>query len=156
MKYIPEPEIDNEEIKWQEHTLQQMNEALGMLHEEQRKTIELFYLKKYSYEQITETGYTFMQVKSYIQNGKRNLKTILLKKLGKGQPMNEQQNILPSDENKGESCLKKGSWPILKEVSRLPNNTKWKSGSPDGGMESDALEGLQTMKQAKQKAVSAN
>ena len=43
----------------------------------------LFYLKKYSYEQIiAQTGYTFMQVKSYIQNGKRNLKTILIKKYG--------------------------------------------------------------------------
>lgn len=86
LKYIPEPETDTEEIKWHEHTLRQMNEGLAMLNEEQRKTIVLFYLKKYSYEQIiAETGYTFMQVKSYIQNGKRNLKTILLKKLGKGQ-----------------------------------------------------------------------
>ena len=87
LKYVPETEIDNEEIKWQEHTLQQMNEALTLLSDEQQKAIVLFYLKKYSYEQIiAETGYTFMQVKSYIQNGKRNLKTILLKKLGNSQP----------------------------------------------------------------------
>ena len=80
---FPSTETDKEEIQWHEHTLEQMNEALVLLNEEQRKTIELFYLKNYSYEQIiAQTGYTFMQVKSFIQNGKRNLKTILLKKSG--------------------------------------------------------------------------
>ena len=80
---LPVTEPDKEEIQWQEHTLQQMNEAIRQLNEEQQKTIVLFYLKKYSYEQIiAQTGYTFMQVKSYIQNGKRNLRTILLKNPG--------------------------------------------------------------------------
>ena len=84
---LPGDEPDPEEIKWHEHTLQQMNEALQLLSDEQRLAIELFYLKKYSYEQIiAQTGYTFMQVKSYIQNGKRNLKTILLKKIGNTRP----------------------------------------------------------------------
>ncbi len=84
---ITEQVTDNEEIKWQEHSLQQMKEAIEQLSAEQRKTIVLFYLKKFSYEQIIEhTGYSFMQVKSYIQNGKRNLKTLLLKRLGKGHP----------------------------------------------------------------------
>ena len=74
-------ETDRDEIQMHEHTLQQMTEAIELLNEEQKKTIVLFYLKKCSYEQIiAQTGYTFMQVKSYIQNGKRNLKTILLKK----------------------------------------------------------------------------
>ncbi len=73
---------DEEEFRLQEYTLQQMEEGLGQLNEEQRATITLFYLQKKSYEQImTTTGFTFMQVKSFIQNGKRNLKTILLKKL---------------------------------------------------------------------------
>jgi RNA polymerase sigma factor (sigma-70 family) len=86
LQYMPQAETDAEEIKWQEQTLQQMNDAIEQLNEEQKKSITLFYLKKYSYEQIiAETGYTFMQVKSYIQNGKRNLRTILLKKLGKSQ-----------------------------------------------------------------------
>ena len=80
---IPATETDSEEIKWQDHTLQQMNDAIEQLSEEQKKTIVLFYLKKFSYEQIiAQTGYTFMQVKSYIQNGKRNLKTILTKQNG--------------------------------------------------------------------------
>jgi RNA polymerase sigma-70 factor (ECF subfamily) len=35
----------------------------------------LFYLEKKSYQEISEeTGFSMMQVKSYIQNGKRNLK----------------------------------------------------------------------------------
>jgi len=83
LAYVPVAEEDKEEIQWREHTLQQVNEALELLNEEQRNAISLFYLKMYSYEQIiAQTGYTFMQVKSYIQNGKRNLKTILLKKSG--------------------------------------------------------------------------
>ena len=66
-----------------EYTLEQMNEALEDLNEEQRVSVVMFYLKKMSYQQIMEqTGFTFTQVKSYIQNGKRNLKLILIKKLG--------------------------------------------------------------------------
>jgi RNA polymerase sigma-70 factor (ECF subfamily) len=44
----------------------------------------LFYLEKKSYQEIAEnTGFTLMQVKSHIQNGKRNLKLLLDKKLNK-------------------------------------------------------------------------
>ncbi len=76
-------ETDNEDMQWHEHTLLQMNQAIELLNEEQKTAIVLFYLKKYTYEQIiAHTGHTFMQVKSHIQNGKRNLKTLLLKKLG--------------------------------------------------------------------------
>jgi RNA polymerase sigma-70 factor (ECF subfamily) len=75
-------ETDKEALQQNMYTLEQMNQALTELNEEQKNTIILFYLKKMSYQQIMEkTGYTFMQVKSYIQNGKRNLKTILLNKL---------------------------------------------------------------------------
>jgi len=82
------PEIEAEQaplggLPELEHTLEEMHEAVAQLNEDQRVTITLFYLERMSYEQIiTQTGYTFMQVKSFIQNGKRNLKTILLKKLG--------------------------------------------------------------------------
>jgi len=80
-------ETDHEEAKWREHTLQQMEHAIESLNEEQRKTITLFYLEKYSYEQIiAKTGYTFMQVKSFIQNGKRNLKAVLSKKQSEKRP----------------------------------------------------------------------
>lgn len=57
--------------KWHE----KLEKALPQLKEEQQKCITLFYLEEKSYSEITEiTGYTLKEVKSYIQNGKRNLK----------------------------------------------------------------------------------
>ena len=48
------------------------------LSHEQRTCIELFYLKDKCYQEVaTITGYTLNQVKSHIQNGKRNLKIYL-------------------------------------------------------------------------------
>ena len=74
---------NDEELRLHEYTLQQLTVAMTTLNEEQRITLTLFYLKKLSYEQIIQqTGYDFMQVKSFIQNGKRNLRITLLKKLG--------------------------------------------------------------------------
>jgi RNA polymerase sigma-70 factor (ECF subfamily) len=56
--------------------------SLSELSEEQQTCINLFYLDKKSYQQISEaTGFNLMQVKSYIQNGKRNLKLLVEKKL---------------------------------------------------------------------------
>lgn len=64
-----------------ENKLQALEEAITGLIEEQRICIELFYLKEKCYEEVSEiTGYSFKQVKSYIQNGKRNLKIILSRK----------------------------------------------------------------------------
>lgn len=63
-----------------EENLQQMEHALCNLVPEQRLCLALFYLNKKSYQEIMQqTGYDFMQVKSYIQNGKRNLKLMLTK-----------------------------------------------------------------------------
>jgi RNA polymerase sigma-70 factor (ECF subfamily) len=60
--------------------LSQMEQALQQLNEEQQVCVTLFYLQKNSYQQIAEhTGYTVMQVKSHIQNGKRNLKILMLR-----------------------------------------------------------------------------
>ena len=61
--------------------LPNLSSAIEKLNEEQKICIELFYIKEKSYKEITEqTGYNLNQVKSYIQNGKRNLKLILLNK----------------------------------------------------------------------------
>jgi RNA polymerase sigma factor (sigma-70 family) len=61
-----------------EHTLQQLEKAIAELKDRQRECIELFYLKQKSYEEIViATGYQMNEVKSYIQNGKRNLKIAL-------------------------------------------------------------------------------
>lgn len=59
---------------------QQLHKAIQELKEEQRMCIELFYLKSKSYREIEElTGLSNKQVKSFIQNGKRNLKIQLSK-----------------------------------------------------------------------------
>jgi len=59
----------------QEQLLDKLEAAIAQLNEEQRKCIELFYLQKMTYAEIAaKTGYSLLQVKSAIQNGKRNLK----------------------------------------------------------------------------------
>ncbi len=61
--------------------LSHLEEAMSTLNEEQKKCVKLFYIEEKSYKEIeTMTGYNFEKVKSYIQNGKRNLKIYLLKK----------------------------------------------------------------------------
>lgn len=53
-------------------------EAIKKLSDEQRICIELFYLHEKSYKEVVDTtNYTMNQVKSFIQNGKRNLKLML-------------------------------------------------------------------------------
>ena len=49
--------------------------AMEYLKEPQRKCIELVYLESKSYIEVSEiTGYTMKEVKSHVQNGKRNLR----------------------------------------------------------------------------------
>jgi RNA polymerase sigma-70 factor (ECF subfamily) len=53
------------------------------LKKEQRICIQLFYLQKKSYEEITViTHYSLKEVKSHLQNGRRNLKLLLDKRKG--------------------------------------------------------------------------
>jgi RNA polymerase sigma factor (sigma-70 family) len=67
-----------------EKTYNYLEEAIEELNEEQKQCVILFYLKKNSYNQISEkTGYSPLQVKSYIQNGKRNLKLLMEQKMRK-------------------------------------------------------------------------
>ncbi|WP_241558586.1 RNA polymerase sigma factor [Paracnuella aquatica] len=77
---------EGEPTDWlaQEKTLKLLEESINELAAEQRTAVSLFYLQKKSYQQISEaTGYTTLQVKSYIQNGKRNLRLMLERKLKK-------------------------------------------------------------------------
>lgn len=61
-----------------EQVLQALEKGISELNEGQRICIELFYLKEKSYNEVSaETGYSLNEVKSYIQNGKRNLKNYL-------------------------------------------------------------------------------
>lgn len=53
-------------------------DAIKKLSDEQRICIELFYLHEKSYKEVAETTqFSMNQVKSFIQNGKRNLKLML-------------------------------------------------------------------------------
>jgi RNA polymerase sigma-70 factor (ECF subfamily) len=62
--------------------LSHIDVSLNELTPEQKTCVTLFYLDKKSYAEISAiTGFTLMQVKSYIQNGKRNLKNLVEKKL---------------------------------------------------------------------------
>lgn len=55
-----------------------LEEAISRLNEDQRRCIELFYLEERSYREVAETtGFTLNEVKSHLQNGRRNLKIIL-------------------------------------------------------------------------------
>jgi RNA polymerase sigma-70 factor (ECF subfamily) len=75
-------ETNKDELLATENTYSLLQEAIEELSKEQKHCVTLFYLKKYSYQQITEsTGFSLMQVKSYIQNGKRNLRMMLDAKL---------------------------------------------------------------------------
>ena len=68
-----------------ENTLSEMQAALQQLSHEQQLCVTLFYLEKRSYTEIAaKTGFSMMQVKSNIQNGKRNLKLLLEKKINHG------------------------------------------------------------------------
>lgn len=55
-----------------------LEQNMARLKENQRRCIELFYLKERSYQEVADaTGYSLNEVKSYIQNGKRNLKLLI-------------------------------------------------------------------------------
>ncbi|HMU69048.1 MAG TPA: sigma-70 family RNA polymerase sigma factor [Chitinophagales bacterium] len=72
---------DDSDIK--EAQLNRLEEGIKTLNEEQKICVELFYLQDKSYVEVAEiTGYDLKQVKSYIQNGKRNLKIFLTKQNG--------------------------------------------------------------------------
>ncbi|MGK7393950.1 MAG: RNA polymerase sigma factor [Candidatus Cyclobacteriaceae bacterium M3_2C_046] len=58
--------------------IQKLLNGIKKLSREQQKCVELFFLKGKCYKDICEeTGYELKKVKSYIQNGKRNLKIFL-------------------------------------------------------------------------------
>ncbi|ULQ53724.1 RNA polymerase sigma factor [Flavihumibacter fluvii] len=77
--------VDNDglpEIREKEKLLDWMHEGLQNLNAEQQQCVTLFYLEKKSYHQISvETGFNLLQVKSFIQNGKRNLRAMIERKV---------------------------------------------------------------------------
>lgn len=67
--------VSNDEVFTLDGQLDALDGCLQKLVNEQRVSIELFYLQNKCYRDIAgETGFEIGKVKSYIQNGKRNLK----------------------------------------------------------------------------------
>ncbi len=78
MELREELSLDKTEGIRKEELLDELGKAIAQLKEEQRICVELFYLQDKSYQEIAAiSGYPLQKVKSYIQNGKRNLKLYL-------------------------------------------------------------------------------
>lgn len=73
--------LDIEDAKEKQLTV--MEKCMDTLSEEQKVSVDLFYLQEKCYKEVAEiTGYEILKVKSYIQNGKRNLKICIEKNSG--------------------------------------------------------------------------
>lgn len=76
-----EEDTDMAQLVQTDQTLELVAEGLKELNAEQQQCVTLFYLERKTYQEITDiTGFTYLQVKSYIQNGKRNLRIWVEKK----------------------------------------------------------------------------
>ena len=77
-----EENVHLNEVLEKEANFDVMEYCLGKLVQEQRQTIELFYLKEKCYKDIADiTGLDANKVRSFIQNGRRNLKICMDKKI---------------------------------------------------------------------------
>ena len=78
---LQENEDEIQEKLNKEIQLDKIQKGLDKLKPDQQKALKLFYLNERSYVQIAEeTGWDIKKVKSELQNGKRNLKLILINK----------------------------------------------------------------------------
>jgi len=56
---------------------------MDKLNPAQKQSVDLFYIKEKCYKEVADiTGFSLNDVKSYIQNGKRNLKICLERSSG--------------------------------------------------------------------------
>jgi RNA polymerase sigma factor (sigma-70 family) len=75
-----EEEMHLNGIQLKEENLQKLERCLETLSTEQKKSVELFYLQNRCYKEIAEeTGIEWNKVRSFIQNGRRNLKICMEK-----------------------------------------------------------------------------
>ncbi len=66
-----------------EEAMKALERCMDKLSPQQKQSISLFYLNEKCYKEIVDvTGFSLNEVKSYIQNGKRNLKICLEKNSG--------------------------------------------------------------------------
>lgn len=75
---VPCAEDPTDDHVLREATLQQLEAAITELNEEQQRCIRLFHLEELSYQQVAaRTGLTVENVRSHLQNGRRNLRILL-------------------------------------------------------------------------------
>lgn len=75
-----EEEVHLNGVLEKEENFKKLENCLGTLSDEQRDTVKLFYLEGKCYNEIVElTGLEWNQVRSLIQNGRRNLKNCMEK-----------------------------------------------------------------------------
>jgi len=73
--------LQNEAVE-KEENLTHLEGCIQTLPADQKQSVELFYLQKKCYNEIAEiTGFEWNKVRSFIQNGKRNLKLCMDQKL---------------------------------------------------------------------------
>lgn len=72
-------EFEEEKDHLYEQRFEALGDAIDELKENQKKCILLFFLQQKTYNDIADiTGFSYKDVKTHIQNGKRNLKNYLL------------------------------------------------------------------------------
>jgi len=71
-----------ETLTIEQRRLKKLSDSIDQLKEGQKECIIAFYLEQKSYQEIAQmNGFTDKEVKSHIQNGKRNLKNLILRSL---------------------------------------------------------------------------
>lgn len=80
MQSIQITHLENEVLE-KEENFKKLEECIGRLPQDQKQSIELFFLEKKCYHEIAAiTGVEWSRIRSYIQNGKRNLKICMEEK----------------------------------------------------------------------------
>ncbi len=81
--HVPESNQDADDLEdeqCKEFLLQSLEQKINLLKPNQKLCLQLFYLDEKSYKQIAnETNFSINDIKSHLQNGKLNLKKMLLK-----------------------------------------------------------------------------
>ena len=73
-------DLHPDNAKYGEEYLTVLERCMDKLPSTQKLSVNLFYLQEKCYKEVADsTGYTLNDVKSYIQNGKRNLKICIEK-----------------------------------------------------------------------------
>lgn len=76
--YDLQPIGEFSDVELKEHDMELLEGAVSQLNLPQQNCLRLFYLEEKSYKEISDlTGISINEVKSHLQNGRRNLKNLL-------------------------------------------------------------------------------